>query len=376
MQQVYFDNAATTAMLPEVIEHLTKSMSEIYGNPSSTHSLGRKTKNSIELARRSTANHFGAKPSEIIFTSGATEANNMVINHAINILGVKRIITSKTEHKAVLETVEASKGVKVEYVTLTKKGDIDYQALETLLASESTKTLVSLMLVNNEIGSILDAKRVGDLCKTHAAIFHTDSVQHIGHEPIIFEDLGIHFATCSAHKFHGPKGIGFLYANIKYGMSSLVFGGGQEKGFRPGTENIIGVQGLTKALEICYNNLEKDKKHIASIKSAMANQLEEAFGNQIIFNSSLENGAYNILNVGFSKEIANNMLLFSLDMNGIAASSGSACSSGSLQGSHVLEAVDPELEKNYICIRFSFSKLNTLEEVDYCVKKLKEILLK
>lgn len=375
MQKVYFDNAATTAILPEVIEHISESMYELYGNPSSTHSLGRKTKNAIELARRSVAHHFGAKASEIIFTSGATEANNMIIHHAVKILGVKRIITSEAEHKAVLECLSNTHNVSIIYLPLDNSGAINYKELEGLLSDQSLKTMVSLMLINNETGTILDAKLVGDLCKTYQTIFHTDSVQHIGHEVINFEDIGIHYATCSAHKFHGPKGVGFVYANIQYGMSAMIFGGGQEKGFRPGTENVTGVQGLTKALAIAYDHLDQDKKHILSIREAFIHELKKAFDNHVIFNSPLKDGAYNILNVGFSKEIASDLLLFSLDIKGVAAASGSACSSGSLQGSHVLRAIDPEIEKNYVCIRFSFSKLNTLNEVNYCIEQLKEILL-
>lgn len=375
MKKVYFDNAATTCLLPEVIEEMTKVMSELYGNPSSTHSFGRKAKNDIESARRSVAKHFDAQTSEIVFTSGATEANNMIIQHAIHHLGVKRIISSTIEHKAVLDAVinHSKDNVKIDYVKLKTCGTIDYQHLEQLLTNREDKTLVSLMMVNNEIGNILDGKKVAELCKLYGALFHSDTVQYIAHEEIKFREIGIDFATCSAHKFHGPKGIGFLYAAKEYGISSNIYGGGQERGLRPGTENNIGIAGLTKSLALAYANLEEDKATVTAIKTAFKTKLKNTFGELVVFNGNTENNLYTILNVGFSNKIANNMLLFLLDMHGIAASGGSACSSGSNQGSHVLNAIE-SVSEEYTAIRFSFCKKSTLEEVDYTIEKLKEIL--
>ncbi len=378
-RQIYLDNAATTPLIPEVIDAITEFMKEDFGNPSSTHAFGRKTKNTIENCRRSVANHFGAKPSEIIFTSGATEANNIIIGHCIKNLGVKRIITCEMEHKAVLDTVKnmaKAHNITVDYIDVCQKGNAQLTHLEELLnQTEKGKTLVSLMMVNNEVGNILDGKATAKICNQHNALFHSDTVQFVAHDHVNFREWGIDFATCSAHKFHGPKGIGFLYAAKEATIAPLLHGGSQERGFRPGTENTIGIVGLSKALDVAMSNLEKDVAHMKQLKHYFIEQLNTYFSNQYKVNGDVNKGLCTILSIGFSREIANELLLFSLDLKGIAASGGSACNSGSNQGSHVLRAI-PVDDKPFIPVRFSFSKLNTKEEIDYCIGVLQELLKK
>ncbi len=373
---VYLDNAATTPMAPEVLEAMLPFMKEHFGNPSSTHSFGRKTKNGIEMSRKSIASKLNADPSEIVFTSGGTEADNMALRCSVVDLGVERIVTSTIEHHAVGHTAESlivSNNVEVAYVKLTEKGSVDLVDLEKLLKSSDKKTLVSLMHGNNEIGNLISLEKVSQLCFQNSALFHSDTVQTMGHYSFDLKALNIDFITCAAHKFHGPKGVGFLYVNKKNKLKTLMFGGSQERGHRGGTENLYGIIGLAKAVELAYSDLEEHQNQIQGLKTYMKEELVK-INNQIAFNGELEDqdSLYTVLNVCFPENEKSGMFLFSLDINGIAASGGSACSSGSNQGSHVLSA----LEKTNPCqaIRFSFGRYTTKEEIDYTLEKIKEML--
>ncbi|MDG1176558.1 MAG: cysteine desulfurase family protein [Flavobacteriales bacterium] len=372
---IYFDSAATTQLDEQVMEAMVNCMKEEVGNPSSTHSFGRKAKNKVENCRREIAAHLGAQPSEIIFTSCGTESDNMTIKCAIDDLGVTRIISSEIEHKAVLTTVKVLAGDKVtiDYVKVNEAGEVDLDHLEELLSSSDKKTLVTLMHANNEIGTILPMKKVGDLCKTYKAYFHSDTVQTVGHFPINFEEMGVHFAACSAHKIHGPQGVGFLYLNKKIALNSMLIGGGQERGLRAGTENLIGITGLTKSIELAYKTLDKDKAYILELRNYMKKQLIAQFGDQIRFNGSETDYLYTVLSVCFPNNENNGLLLFKLDMKGIALSGGSACNSGANLGSHVINGIY-ENASDYAPMRISFSKHNTKEEIDTCMEALKELV--
>ncbi len=373
---IYFDSAATTQLDEQVIEAMHDCMKDNYGNPSSTHSFGRKAKNTLETCRREIAEYFGAQPSEITFTSCGTEADNLAIKCAVEELGVTRIISTEIEHKAVLSMVKniaKLHHIEVEYVSVNEKGEVDLTHLEELLSNSKKKTLVSLMHANNEIGTLLPIKKVGDLCKEYKAYFHSDTVQTVGHFPLNFEEMGVHFAACAGHKIHGPKGIGFAYINKSISPKSMIIGGGQERGLRAGTENLIGICGLHKALSLSYSNLEKDKQHISQLKNHMKNELLAYFGDQIRINGCPDNSLYTVLSVSFPNNYNNSLLLFKLDMKGIGLSGGSACNSGADQGSHVIRGIYPNASE-YIPLRFSFSKYNTIEEVDFCVNALKELV--
>jgi cysteine desulfurase len=372
---IYLDNAATTQLDLEVIEAMTDFMKEGVGNPSATHSFGRKAKNKVETCRREIAAYFGAQPSEIIFTSCGTESDNMTIKCAIDDLNVTRIISSEIEHKAVLSTIQVlcKDSVDIDYVKVDESGEVDLVHLEELLAGSDKKTLVSLMHANNEIGTLLPIKKVGDLCKTYNAYFHSDTVQTIGHFPLNFEELGVHFAACSAHKIHGPQGVGFLYLNKKIGLNSMLIGGGQERGLRAGTENMIGITGLHKSIELAYKTLDFDKTHISEIRSYMKQLLITEFGDQIRFNGSETDFLYTVLSVSFPNNENNGLLLFKLDMKGIAVSGGSACNSGANQGSHVIRGIY-ENASDYVPLRFSFSKHTTKEEINTVMQSLKELV--
>ncbi len=373
---IYFDSAATTQIDEQVIEAMHDCMKDNYGNPSSTHSFGRKAKNTLETCRREIAEYFGAQPSEITFTSCGTEADNLAIKCAVEELGVTRIISSEIEHKAVLSMVKhiaKLHNIEVSYVTVNQKGEVDLTHLEELLSSSEKKTLVSLMHANNEIGTLLPIKKVGDLCRTYNAYFHSDTVQTVGHFPLNFEEMGVHFAACAGHKIHGPKGIGFAYVNKSISPKSMIIGGGQERGLRAGTENLIGICGLHKALSLSYSNLEHDKQHIAELKEHMKNELMAHFGSQIRINGCPDNSLYTVLSVSFPNNDNNGLLLFKLDMKGIGLSGGSACNSGADQGSHVIRGIYPNAS-DYVPLRFSFSKYNTKEEVDLCIEALKEMV--
>lgn len=370
---IYFDNAATTALDPEVIEEMLHYMKEDFGNPSSTHAYGRKTRAAIDLGRKRVSQHINAEPGEIIFTSGGTEADNMAILCSVNDLGVTHIITSPIEHHAVLYPVErlAEEGkVRMSLVKLDERGHVDLAHLEELLDTKD-KTLVSLMHANNEIGNILPLKRVSDLCKKYDAYLHTDTVQTIAHYPIDVKDLGVDFMTCAAHKFHGPKGVGFLYLSSNIKVNPLIRGGGQERNMRAGTENVYGIMGLAKALDLAYKHLEEHSSYIKELKQYMMGRLKEELGD-VIFNGDANGEClYTVLNVALPETDKKEMMLFNLDIEGIATSGGSACSSGSNVGSHVLAELN--IPGDRPVVRFSFSKYNTKEEIDHTIEKLKMI---
>lgn len=372
--RVYFDNAATTPLSEEVINAMLPHMREHFGNPSSIHAEGRKSRAAIEQARKTVANYIGASIGEIFFTSGGTESNNMALKCAVRDLGVQRIITSSIEHHCVLhtvETLEKNYQVTIEHVNVDGQGHVDYEHLEKLLQSSDKKTLVSLMHANNEIGTLLDLERVSLLCQQYGALFHSDTVQTIGHVPIDVSKLKINFLSGAAHKFHGPKGIGFIYINGDNIVKPFIDGGAQERNMRGGTENVYGIIGLAKALELACENMDSYSQHIKGLRQYMKEQLENTFDN-IEFNGDLENSLYTVLSVSFPPSSKGDLLLLNLDIAGVSASGGSACSSGADAGSHVVAALrrDPERKT----IRFSFSHSNTKEEVDYVIGKLKSIL--
>jgi cysteine desulfurase len=373
MNRIYLDNAATTALDPLVLEAMMPFFTEKFGNPSSIYSYGRETRMAIEQARKSVAKILNAHPAEIFFTSGGTESSNTAIFSSIRDLGCKHIITSEIEHHAVSHAVEYLKNsgkVSVSFVKLLPDGHIDLEDLEKLLSSSTVKTLVTLMHANNEIGNMIDLHAVGTLCNSYNAIFHSDTVQSVGHFPFDLRNTPVHFITGSAHKFHGPKGIGLLYINENIRIQSFIHGGGQERNMRAGTENIYGIVGLSKALEIATNNFEVDKAFILSLKLYMYEALKKSIPG-ISFNGDvLGKSLYSVLNVNFPASEKSEMLLFNLDINHICASGGSACASGAEQGSHVIRAIN--VDPNQIAVRFSFSKHNTKEEIDWVVAKLKE----
>lgn len=376
MQRIYFDNAATTNLDAEVLEAMMPYLTEKYGNPSSIYSYGRESKMAIENARKSVARILNCKPGEIFFTSGGTESSNTAINASVNDLGCKHIITSEIEHHATLHCVEAwgKKGLKVSYVKLDNKGHIDLAHLEELLAGSKEKTLITLMHANNEVGNLLKIKAVGELAEKYGAIFHCDMVQTIGHYPINMANLNVHFASSAGHKFHGPKGVGILYINENITISPLLSGGSQERNMRAGTENLYGIVGYAKALEIATSRFEQDSTYIQELKNYMMEKLKEAFPD-VMFNGDTKGSClYTVLNVGFPKTERSDVLLFSLDMAGICVSGGSACSSGANSVSHVIKALYNGQSENIVPIRFSFSRHNTKEEVDAVVAKLKELV--
>jgi len=379
MNKIYFDNAATTPIHSEVIAVVSTSMQQVFGNPSSTHQFGRTAKSLVETARKNIAKQLNVTASELVFTAGGSEADNMILHNAVENLGVKRIITSKIEHHAVLHTVEALKkeyNIELLFVNLLADGAIDLGCLEQLLATSKAKTLVSLMYINNEIGTILDVKKVSNLCKTHKALFHSDSVQVLGHYPLDLQEIPIDFIVASAHKFHGPKGVGFAYFKKGFGIKPLLTGGAQERGARAGTENVHSIVGMEKALKLAYENLEEEAKYIQELKNYFIEELKDKIEgvtfNGAIFDTS--KSSYVILNVRFPVESA--MLLFNLDIKGIAASGGSACQSGSNLGSHVLSEILSIEDAQKTSVRFSFNKYNTKQEIDYVVAVLQATLVK
>ncbi len=375
MSRIYFDNAATTSLDSEVLETMMPFFTERFGNPSSIYSYGRETRMAIESSRKSVAKILNAHPSEIFFTSGGTESNNTAIQASVRDLGCKHIITSVIEHHAVTHTVEhlhELESVKVSYVKLTSNGHVDLTDLGQLLSSSNEKTLVSLMHANNEIGNMLDIHAVGNLCKKYQALFHCDTVQTVGHFPIDLRNTPVDFITGAAHKFHGPKGIGLLYINQNVKIKPFIFGGGQERNMRAGTENLYGVVGFAKALEISNSNFEKDHIYIESLKKYMHDLLKKEIDGVDFNGDVFGNCLYTVLSVSFPKNEKSEMILFNLDINNICASGGSACSSGADAGSHVIRAINNN--PNQITVRFSFCKKNTKEEVDIVVGKLKELL--
>ena len=376
MSKIYFDNAATTPISNDVVDIMTQVMKNNFGNPSSTHSFGRESRAIIELTRKNVSDELNVKPSEIIFTSGGTESNNMIIKGAVETHKIERIITTKIEHKAVLETVESCKikyDVELIYLTVDNKGLPSLVEFEKILESSNKKTLVSLMHINNEIGSMIDLSKFGDLCKKYNSLFHSDTVQTIGHYNLDLSKLNIDFLTCSAHKFHGPKGIGFAFLRNNSKLNSFIEGGNQERGMRGGTESIHNIAGLNLAFTNAYKNLEKESKKIKSLKKYFINKLSENFDFKI--NGCKDQSSYTILNILFPINISKKPILnFKLDLQGIACSGGSACQSGSDKPSHVLsEVLEPDLMKN-ISLRFSFSKLNSSDEVDKVVDFFKKFI--
>ncbi|WP_347374792.1 cysteine desulfurase family protein [Aequorivita sp. Q41] len=380
MKKVYFDSAATTQLRDEVITHIAEVLKNEYGNPSSTHSYGRSSKSLLETARKDIAKFLNVSASEIIFTSGGTEADNLILTSAVRDLGVTRIISSKIEHHAVLHTIEwleKEHAIQIDFVKLDDCGHVDYEHLKELLVNTSHKTLVSLMHVNNEVGNILELKKVALLCKEYDALFHSDTVQSVGHFELDFSEIPIDFAAAAAHKFHGPKGAGFAFIRKNSGLRSLIHGGQQERGLRAGTEAVYAIAGMSEALKLSYQNLEEERNYIIGLKNYFKEQLSNTIPN-LKFNGSCDDNArstYTLLNVclPITPEKAM-LLLFQLDLKGIACSKGSACQSGAEGGSHVLKAFLSEEDMKKPSLRFSFSSFNTKEDVDYVVDVLKDYI--
>lgn len=372
--QIYLDNAATTPLDPEVMEVMVETMRNDYGNPSSIHAHGRQVKTLVEKARRTVAQLLQASPSEIFFTSGGTEADNMAICRSVDDLAVRHVITTALEHHAVLHTLEELEKqgkITIHYLRVDQHGNIDYQHLEELLA-QYPGALVSLMHANNEIGNLTDIVRVSTLCQEYKAVFHSDTVQTMGHYPHNLSQLKVDFITGAAHKFHGPKGVGFIYINAKNKIKPILYGGAQERNMRGGTENVYGIVGLAKALEIAYRDMAEHQDYIQGLKNYMIEKLRQEIPD-VAFNGNIatDQSLYTVLNVSLPCTDMSDMLLFNLDISGISASGGSACSSGSDIGSHVLTAIRADAERP--SVRFSFSKYNTIEEIDIVVQKLREL---
>ena len=375
---IYFDNAATTPLRTEVISSISEVMQECFGNPSSTHAFGRTAKTHVETARKEIAKQINAAPQEIIFTSGGTESDNMILHCAVKDLGVKRIISSPIEHHAVLHAMEALEqlfGISTAYVKTDDKGVVDLGDLEALLKSSKEKTLISLMHVNNEIGNVLDLEVVGELCHQYGSYFHTDAVQGIGHFTFDMETLPVDFLSAAAHKFHGPKGIGFSFVRKNSGLQSFIHGGAQERGLRAGTESVHNIVGMNKALKLAYENLEVERQKVLDVKNHFIDQITTVFP-EVQFNGLCDDpnkSTYTLVNVALPipKEKAF-MLDFHLDLNGIACSKGSACQSGSQSGSHVLNTIRSQKSEDWPSLRFSFSILNSKNEVDRLIQVLKD----
>ena len=375
MKRIYLDNAATTALDAHVLEAMMPYLTTHFGNPSSIYSYGRESRMAIENARKSVAKTLGAHPAEIFFTSGGTESSNTAILAAVRDLGCKHIISSKIEHHATLHTVEHLRNngeVSLSYVNILPDGHIDVADLERLLSESKEKCLVTLLHANNEIGNMLDLNAVGNLCKTYQAIFHSDTVQTVGHFPFDLKNIAVHFITGAVHKFHGPKGSGILYVSESVKIKPFIHGGAQERNMRAGTENLYGIVGFAKALEIASENFEKDSEYISSIKLYMLQQLKEHFTNVSFNGDPLGKSLYTVLSVNFPKTEKSEMLLFNLDINNICASGGSACSSGADAGSHVIRAIHNNPDQ--VTVRFSFCKHNKKEEIDLVIEKLKDII--
>ncbi|MCH2031873.1 MAG: cysteine desulfurase [Tenacibaculum sp.] len=377
MKQVYLDHAATTYIYDEVVEVMMESMKSNYGNPSSIHQFGRKAKVAVETARKNIAKIIGCSSSEIIFTSSGTEGNNLILNNAVENLGVKTIITSKIEHHAVLNVVEnlrVKDRIEVRFVGLDESGNVDLGDLESLLSEIDGKVMVSLMMVNNEIGNILEFQKVGALCSKYDALFHTDAVQAVGCIPINLNEFNVDFLVASGHKFHGPKGVGFVFVKKDYVVKPMILGGNQEKGVRSSTENVHSIIGMEKALNLSVSTMVKSTEKMGELKSYFVQKLTDNFDG-IQYNGNSKGGEYGvskILSVRFPKQ--NKMLLFSLDLKGVAASSGSACQSGGVKVSHVLKEFLSEEELKKTSIRFSFSDSVSFDELDHVIDSLNSIL--
>ena len=379
MKKIYFDNAATTQMSNDVIAAISEVMKNNFGNPSSTHSFGRSSKSLIELSRKFIAESLNVSPSEIIFTSGGTESNNMIIKSIVDSVDIRRIISTKIEHKAVLNSVESiskTKNIPLVFLNVDENGNPDKNQLNKLLQNSDEKTLVSLMHINNEIGTMIDLNEFGEICASNNALFHSDTVQTIGHYNLDLSKIKIDFITCSAHKFHGPKGVGFVYVKSGTNLLPLIEGGSQERGFRGGTESIHNIAGLKAAFQSSYDFLEKDSKKVFKIKEHFINSIQKSISNIKINGCSSKNdSSYAILNICLPISVEKKTLLnFKLDLSGIACSGGSACQSGSSKPSHVLSEILSSDDMKNISLRFSFSKFNSIEEVDYVVDFLKKFV--
>lgn len=374
--RVYLDNAATTPLSPSVIQAMTECMQQHYGNPSSIHRDGRSTRVIIEQARKTIANELKASIGEIFFTSGGTEANNMALRCSVRDLGVTRIITTKIEHHCILHTAEAlqrDQKIQVQYLDCDEQGCTDLDQLDQLLKSDDQKTLVSIMHANNEIGTLNDLVKISAICKTHGAYFHSDTIQTMAHFPIDVDALDFHFLSGSAHKFHGPKGIGFIYINSDVKINPYIDGGAQERNMRAGTENLYGIRGMDVAFQEACDEMEARANHIKGIRQYLKQQLIDHIPG-IEFNGHQEDGKhlYTVLSVSFPPSSKSEMMLLNLDIEGISASGGSACSSGAETGSHVMSAINAPVDRK--SVRFSFSHDNTKEEIDFLIEKLKKIV--
>lgn len=374
MNRIYFDNAATTSLDKDVLDAMLPYMTTHFGNPSSIYSYGRESRLAIENARKTVARLLNAHPGEIFFTSGGTESNNTAILSSIRDLGCRHIISSPIEHHAVLHTIEhyGCGDISSSFVKLLPDGHIDLHDLEQQLAAQKERCLVSLMHANNEIGNLLPIKAVGQICQKYNAIFHSDCVQTVGHYPIDLRKIPVHFISAAGHKFHGPKGVGLLYVNDNIKIKPFVFGGAQERNMRAGTENLYGIVGFAKALELAMLNHEKDSQYIQLLKTYMIGELRKSVQG-VVFNGDAEGKSlYTVLSAAFPKTEKSEMILFNLDINHICVSGGSACSSGADIGSHVIRAINNN--PNLVTVRFSFSKYNTKEEIDTVVQKVKELI--
>ncbi|MCM5527191.1 aminotransferase class V-fold PLP-dependent enzyme [Parasegetibacter sp. NRK P23] len=375
MQRIYLDNAATTSLDPNVLDAMMPYLTEKFGNPSSIYSYGRESRLAVENARKSVAKLLHAHPAEIFFTSGGTESSNTAIGSAVRDLNCRHIITSPIEHHATLHTVEHlyhAGEAALSYVKLLPNGHVDLEDLERILASSEEKCLVTLMHANNEIGNILDLHAVGNLCKMYSAIFHSDTVQTVGHYPFDLRNTPVHFITGAGHKFHGPKGVGLLYVNENVKIKPFIHGGSQERNMRAGTENLYGIVGFARALEMAMDNFEQESAYIQELKFYMMEQLKKHVKGVGFNGDPVGRSLYTVLSVSFPKTEKSELLLFNLDINNICASGGSACTSGAEQGSHVIRAINNN--PNQVTVRFSFSKNNTKEEIDQVVDRLKDLI--
>ena len=381
MSKVYLDNAATTKVRDEVVDSITKVIKNEYGNPSSTHSYGRSSKSIVETSRKEIAALLNVSSSEIIFTSGGTEGDNMILRNCVKNLNVKHIISSKIEHHAVTHTIDyllTCNDIKITYVKIHSNGDIDYDDLESILESSSEKTLVSLMHINNELGNISNIKLISDLCKKYNALCHSDTVQSIGHYDLDFNKLQLDFFVASAHKFHGPKGVGFAFVRKNTKLGSFITGGMQEKGFRAGTESVHNIYGMSEALKISLKNLVNEKKYVTDIKNYFISKISNEIKG-VKFNGTsgeADKSTYTLVNVLLPiDKKTGGLFMFKLDMKGIACSKGSACQSGSDNGSHVLNEIQNKQDNENISLRFSFSIFNTKKDIDYTILELKKLII-
>ncbi|MFA3781726.1 cysteine desulfurase family protein [Melioribacteraceae bacterium 4301-Me] len=382
MKKIYFDNAATTPLHPKVLEKMVQFLKEDFGNPSSIHSFGRKVRVAIEKVRETVAEFINAKPSEIYFTSGGTEANNFVVFGIANAnyieTGLKEIITTKAEHHSVLDSLlQLEKlGFSVKFLDVNKTIKVDLQTVQQLVTNETS--LVSIIHINNETGSINDIKTLASTIKKNNLYFHTDAVQSFGKVKIDVNELLIDALTASAHKINGPKGIGFAYVRSGTPISPLIYGGSQERNRRGGTENVAGIIGLGEAINILKNSnahQNSNYEYVSKLRTRFIEGLRTIDKNGLIINGDENNFPY-ILSVTFSSEFYNNdseAMLMYLDINGIAASNGSACTSGTLKPSHVILSSGKSLEDANGTIRFSFGLENTLDEVDYALEIVKKM---